>query len=319
MRTLGAAELEAYLGELRSRRFSPSLIERAGQVLPRCLSHLRENGVRDLRAVSEVDLLGWARALARTKSRRGKCPSLATQVLYLAAVRRFFAWLTKRGKILLDPAVRLLVREPDRLPRPVLSEAQARRLVSAPARVNPRWWAPPVEKRDRAILELLYATGLRLSECARLDVADLDLFEGRLVVRDGKGHRDRVVPVTGRAALALDGYARDARPLLAREPREQALFLACSGARLERITIQRMVRLKAQAAGIRERVTPHVLRHCCATHLLRGGADVRYVQELLGHRSIDSTVRYTRVVIADLVAMLERAHPRERAWRRRGR
>jgi integrase/recombinase XerD len=317
VRILGAADLEAYLGELRRRRLSRSLVERAGRVLPSLFSHLSENAVRDLRAVSEAHLVSWSRALAQKKTRQGGPLSLTTQVLYLAAVRRFFAWMVKRRRILVDPAKGLVMTAPDSLPRLVLTEAQARRLMSAPGPVNPRWWAGAVERRNRALVETLYATGLRLSEIARLEVADLDLLEGTLLVRNGKGQRDRMVPVTGRAAVALDEYVRDARPLIARDHRQQALFLAWTGARLSPVTIGVIVRAKGEAAGIRQRISPHVLRHTCATHLLRGGADVRHVQELLGHRSIDSTVRYTRVAIRDLVAMIERAHPRERAWRRR--
>jgi integrase/recombinase XerD len=250
-----------------------------------------------------------ARALAQQKTRLGGPLSLTTRVLYLAAVRRFFAWMTKPRRILVDPAKGLVMTAPDSLPRLVLTEAQARRFMSGPGPVNPRWWA--------GLVETLYATGLRLSEIARLDVGDLDLLEGILLVRNGKGQRDRMVLVTGHAAVALDEYVRDARPLIARDHRQQALFLARTGARLSSVSIGVIVRAKGEAAGIQKRISPHVLRHTCATRLLRGGADVRHVQELLGHRSIDSTVRYTRVAIRDLVAMIERTHPRERASRRR--
>ncbi len=316
MRTRADAEVAAFLAELRARRLSTSLLDRAERVLLCLLSHLGEKR-RDLGAVTEADLASWARMLSRQTTHYGRQPTLTTQALYLAVVRRFFAWLSRQGRILQDPAKELKLPRPDSLPRVVLTETQARRLVSAPAAVNPRWWAEGVEKRDHAILELLYGTGLRLGECARLDVSDLSLLERRLFVRDGKGHRDRVVPVTGRTLVALDSYSRDVRPLFAREPREQALFLSWTGARLSPITIRVIVRAKARAAGIGPSVSPHVLRHSCATHLLRGGADLRYVQELLGHRSIETTTRYTRVAIADLAAVIARAHPRERAWARR--
>jgi integrase/recombinase XerD len=319
VRIRGDAEVEAFLAELRARRVSKSLLERTGHVLPRLLSHLRERKIHDLRAVTEADLVGWVNALARQTTRLGKPPSLTTQALYLRVVRSFFSWLLRRGRILQDPAKGLRPPKVDALPRVVLTEAQVRRLVCAPAPPNPRWWAKGVERRDRAILELLYGTGLRLAECARLDVSDLDLLERRLFVRNGKGHRDRVVPVPGRAAVAMDGYLGDVRPAFLRELREQALFLAWTGARLSPVTIRVIVRARARAAGIQGPVSPHVLRHSCATHLLRGGADVRHVQELLGHRSIESTVRYTRVAIRDLHAMIETAHPRERYRTRRDR
>ena len=164
-----------------------------------------------------------------------------------------------------------------------------------------------IGKRDRAILELLYGAGIRLGEAVRADVSDLDLRQGLLLVRNGKGKKDRVVPVGGRAALALGTYLADVRPELVKRL-ESALFLSRDGARLSKIGLQAMVKRHGQAIGLH--VSPHTLRHTCATHLLRGGADIRHVQELLGHRSLQTTALYTRVAIEDLRQVLARAHPR---------
>jgi site-specific recombinase XerD len=172
-------------------------------------------------------------------------------------------------------------------------------------------------KRNRAILELLYGTGIRVSECERLDVRDLDLAQGVLFIRNGKGKKDRVVPVVGRAADALDRYLREARPELLRDPREPALFLTRRGTRVTVKNIQYLVRMNARSADIPVPVTPHGLRHGCATHLLQRGADVRHVQKLLGHASLDTTAIYTHVAPQDLAQAIEKAHPREKAWRRR--
>ena len=172
-------------------------------------------------------------------------------------------------------------------------------------------------KRSRAILETLYGTGIRVSECERLDVRDLDLVQGLLLIRDGKGRKDRVVPVVGRALEALDLYLHDVRPELVKDPREAALFLTRRGARVSVKSIQYLVRMNARAAGIAAPVTPHALRHGCATHLLQGGADVRHVQQLLGHKSLDTTAIYTHVQPEDLAQAVSKAHPRERAWKRR--
>jgi integrase/recombinase XerD len=170
-----------------------------------------------------------------------------------------------------------------------------------------------IGKRDRAVLELLYGTGLRVGEASRLDVPDLDLREGVLLVRNGKGRKDRVVPVPGRAAAALDVYLLEARPDLARLY-DPALFLSTFGVRLGAPGMRLMIKKHGRAIGAR--LTPHTLRHTCATHLLRGGADIRHVQELLGHRSLATTALYTRVAIADLRAVIARSHPRESDWRR---
>ena len=146
---------------------------------------------------------------------------------------------------------------------------------------------------------------------------DVDLGRGQLMIRTGKGRKDRVVPVVGRAGAALDVYLRDSRPELVKDPREGALFITSWGTRLNTKRIQDLVRTNAKAAGIDLRVTPHTLRHGCATHLLQGGADVRHVQKLLGHSSVQTTAIYTHVDTRDLARVMDKAHPRERAWKKR--
>ena len=198
-----------------------------------------------------------------------------------------------------------------KLPRVVLSHSQARRLIEAPSPFT------PVGKRDRALLELLYGTGLRVAECARLELRDIDLGKGTLFVRQGKGKKDRVVPFAGQAAAALDLYLREGRPALARGARQQALFLSSSSGRpLQATTIQFIVREHAREAGLKVKVTPHCLRHTYATHLIQGGASVCHVQKLLGHSCLQSTTVYTRVFPKDLAKTVERAHPRERTYNR---
>jgi site-specific recombinase XerD len=153
--------------------------------------------------------------------------------------------------------------------------------------------------------------------CERLDLKDVQLARGLLFIRSGKGRKDRVVPLVGRAAAALDLYLREARPALLKDPREQALFITRFGTRFRVARIQDLVRSNAKAAGLDIRVTPHTLRHGCATHLLQGGADVRHVQKLLGHASVQTTALYTHVVPGELAKVVTKAHPRERLWRSR--
>jgi integrase/recombinase XerD len=230
--------------------------------------------------------------------------------VYLKRVRHFFHHLVRRGMLLVNPAQHLALPHAVRLPKLVLSESEAGRLMTAPFPYS------PVGMRDRALLETLYGTGIRRSECLRLDVGDLDLGRGSILVRDGKGRRDRVVPVPGRAASALDVYLRDVRPLFHKNPRETALFLTCFGTRPGKSILDLIVRQHGRAARIARPISPHALRHACATHLLQGGASVRHVQELLGHKSLQTTAIYTRVALRDLAQILARAHPRERPWRK---
>jgi len=310
------AFIEAFLLELRRRNVSAALLDQAHQVLPRFLAHLREKQIHDLRAVSEETIEAYACRLAQHKTRHGRPLADATQLAHLLMIRRLFRFLLKRRWILLDPTKNLVLPRPKTLPRRVLTPSQARRLMNTAHRYHGRWWWPHVETRDHAVLETLYGTGIRRAECCRLDLGDLDLSQGQLLIRNGKGKKDRLVPLPVRARLALDAYVREARPAFVRGRRERALFTTWRGARLKPVTLAAMLKRRAKAAGLTVPLSPHVLRHTCATHLLRGGADVRHVQELLGHDSIDSTMRYTRVNVTDLAKVMARAHPRERDWER---
>ena len=304
MRTRAAARV--YLDELRARRAAPSLERQAERCLARLVSHLSENGVRDLRSVEEAHLVSFAKVLRQSRTPRGTPLSLCSQGIYLERVRGFFGFVTRRGLLLRNPAEDLAVPKANPLPRLVLSPAQAARLMEAP---KPH---TKTGQRDRAIIETLYGTGVRRGECVRLDVSDLDLEERTLLVRDGKGRKDRLVPIPGRAAAALTTYLRDVRPELVRNPVERALFLtAWWGRRLSEVSLSFLLRGHARKAGLRG-VHPHAIRHTCATHLLSGGADVRHVQLILGHKKLDTTALYTRVNIEDLRAVLARSHPRER-------
>jgi integrase/recombinase XerD len=305
VRTPGGGELgelvTRYVEELRARRYSDSSLEKAQLELPRLLHHLRENGIADARAVSEAHLVAYARHLEQRTTRRGTPLAAASRASALSTLRRFFSFLASRGHILRDPAHGIPLPRSPRLPRGILTEAQARRLVSAP------FPGSRAGKRDRAILELLYGTGIRVGEAVRADVTDLDLRQRILLVRSGKGKKDRVVPVPGRAAMALGGYLAEARPGLVKRA-DAALFVSRHGGRLSRVGMRLIVKRHGRAIGVE--LTPHALRHTCATHLLRGGASIRHVQELLGHHCLSTTALYTRVAIEDLRQLIARAHPR---------
>jgi integrase/recombinase XerD len=303
-----AALLDSYLDELQGHE---ALRARASLVLPRLAAQLERRGRRDLRSIEPADLVAFVRHLATVPKKHapeGTLLAAATQGCYVEAVRRFFAWLTKRGVLLSDPAHDLPVPKPVRLPRRVLSEAEAQRLMAAPSR-------SVLGRRDRAVLEVLYGCGLRRGECLRLDLVDLDLAQRLLLVRNGKGKKDRLLPLTGQAAKALDLYLQESRPELLEDLRDDALFLSKYGRRMGRTCLYLLLAKHARAARLRGAIYPHALRHSYATHLLKGRASVRHVQELLGHQSLQSTAVYTRVGVEDLREVLARCHPRERRWR----
>jgi integrase/recombinase XerC/integrase/recombinase XerD len=227
----------------------------------------------------------------------------ATVARKLAAVRGLFDFLVRTGRVGQNPAD--LVSSPKReekLPR-VLSAEQVRALLEGiPART-------PLELRDRAMLELAYSCGLRCEEIVNLDLGALDFETEQLRVL-GKGSKERMLPVGEPAQKALRRYRERGRHALSGDPREQALFLSKSGRRLSNSDVTRRLGLWVREAALAAGVSPHSLRHSFATHLLEGGADLRTIQELLGHASISTTQAYTRVDAARLRDAYAATHPR---------
>lgn len=298
----GFASLQkAYLAELRARHRSPSTQRQVRSVLRDFSKGLGRATRRDVCRVSEADVIRFLEAR--------NALSLGTRRRYLGILCRFFGFLEQRGALLASPTRGLRLPGFEALPRRVPSEAQVTTLLR-----NADSWAYTAE-RDRALLELLYGSGLRRSECSRLDLGDVDLAEGTLWVRNGKGCKDRVVPLTARATSALVTYLRERRPQLAGAAPETALFLSTRGGR--RLTDSGLAKVVQRAARVsRLPFSAHSLRHACATHLLKGGADVRLIQELLGHKRLATTSLYTEVTVLDLKQAFERSHPRERAAKR---
>jgi integrase/recombinase XerC len=218
----------------------------------------------------------------------------------LAAVRSWFRFLVRRGVVRGNPARQ--VRSP-RLPQRLVSFLP---IDEAVVLVEGRALAGAERERDRAIVELLYASGLRVSELAGLDLDDLDRDQATVRVL-GKGRKERIVPFGRAAARALDAY------LGRRGDHRGALFLNRRGHRLTVRSVHTIVRAAARAAGLSRRVSPHTLRHTFATHLLDGGADLRAIQELLGHSRLSTTQRYTHVGVDRLMQVYDAAHPRARA------
>ena len=225
----------------------------------------------------------------------------------LVSVRAFYRFLVREGALEADPTAR--VGSPSR-PRSIpkaISLEQVERLIETPPR-------DLLGRRDTAMLEVLYGAGLRISELTALDVDDVDLEEGVVLVRSGKGGKGRMVPLGGAARKALDDYLVQTRPELLRRGRGgAALFLNSRGARLGRQGSWKVLKQHARTAGLDRVVSPHTLRHSFATHMLDAGADIRVVQELLGHSSLATTQVYTLVSDRHLHEVYVTSHPRARA------
>ncbi|MFB9234313.1 tyrosine recombinase XerC [Plantactinospora siamensis] len=249
---------------------------------------------------ADLDLSVLRSWLARLRTTGAARTSLARRA---AAARTFTSWAHRAGLLGSDVGAALASPRAHRELPTVLRSDQAGRLVEAPGGEE-----TPVLLRDRLMLELLYGTGVRVSELCGLDVADVD--QGRRVVRVlGKGNRERSVPYGVPAQRALDDWLAAGRPVLARPASGDALLLGARGGRLQPTVARRSVGAYAAVAGL-PRTTPHGLRHSAATHLLEGGADLRSVQELLGHSSLSSTQIYTHVSVERLRAAYRQAHPR---------
>jgi integrase/recombinase XerD len=221
----------------------------------------------------------------------------------VACLRSFYRHLRREGLMEHDPTADLHgPRKPQRLPR-VLTRDEVARLLSQPQ------GSGPLALRDRALLELMYACGLRASEAVGLELRDLDLDEGLLCAR-GKGSKERIVPIGRQAVTALLAYRRSGRPVLLGEGVQQRLFVNRRGGALTRQGLYKIVQGHARRAGLQERMSPHTLRHSFATHLLAGGCDLRSLQEMLGHADLATTQVYTHLSADRLKDAYFSAHPR---------
>ena len=238
------------------------------------------------------------------RQRNGQPLSLSSQSHRLTSLRRWFAWLVRQRILEHDPAHDLqLPRDERRLPRHPLSVREVEAVLAQADLTTPHGL------RNRAILEVLYSTGLRRDEALGLEHTDLDRERGTLLVRSGKGKKDRFVPIGARALAWIDKYLAEARPLLAHRAETPLVFVSKNGHRLHANQLSKIVRDYLRAAGIAKPGACHLFRHTTATLMLEAGADVRYIQALLGHTRLSTTQIYTHVSITKLREVHQRTHP----------
>jgi integrase/recombinase XerD len=289
-------------------RFSRRTVEHYTADARLFLGWLSERGIA-LKDVRPEDVQRYQGDLYARRKEAGQPYAAATIALRLIAVRTFFRFLLRRGYALFDPSSGLeLPKVEKKLPRVLLTEAEAKKIVAAPRGKG------SLVLRDRAILETLYGTGIRVNELVHLKPADADTEARVLRVLSGKGGKDRHVPLTKAAARAIDAYLALGRSaLLERAPSSPWLFVGVRRAwKLHRAQVGDVVKEWTAKAGVKKNVSCHTFRHSLATHLLRAGADIRQIQVLLGHADLGTTERYTHVALTDLRRTIERAHPRGR-------
>ena len=303
------ALIERYMDYLRTERsLSNHTCKGYWNDLCQFEAFLRQNGLA-LSPDNTVNVKGIDHVMVRTYLgslyKKIRKSSMARKV---ASIRSFFRFLVREQVVSLNPALLVNTPKQDRTIPTALSVDDAFRLMEAPADLSTG------SVRDKAILEMLYSSGLRVGELVGLDVEalDLDLSVVRVL---GKGKKERIVPLGSKAVTALKSYMEH-RPRLGREGQEErGLFLNARGGRLTSRSVARIVEKYARRCGLPGHVSPHCLRHTFATHLLDGGADLRGIQELLGHVSLSTTQKYTHVSVDRLVEVYDQAHPR--SWRNR--
>ncbi|HKR50005.1 MAG TPA: tyrosine recombinase XerC [Pseudonocardiaceae bacterium] len=293
---------ESFVIHLRSvRGLSPHTVRAYCGDVTALLQHLAGTGHGDLAALDLPLLRGWLAAQHRSGHQR------STLARRTAAARAFTAWATRAGLLDSDPGLRLVAPRPHRVLPSVLHPDQAAAALHAAQRGAIE--ADPIALRDHAVVELLYASGIRVAELCGLDLGDLD--ESRRLVRVfGKGAKERAVPYGQPAGRALLRWIEQGRPALVQSHSAAALFLGARGGRVDQRIIRAVVHdVIGAVAGLPD-MGPHGLRHSAATHLLEGGADLRTVQELLGHATLATTQLYTHVTVERLKAIHDRSHPR---------
>ncbi len=305
-----AEALIRYRQSLELRGSAEGTIRNHRNALALFARFLARESLVDLAAVTAATLQAFQRWHFAEPTTRGTMRALAYQNRVLAGIKGLFRFLQDEGVITRDPARGLVyAREPQTLPRNVLTPTEARKIIEAPDTHTALGY------RDRTILEVFYATGIRKQELMNLCLADIRLEEELLRINAGKGGQDRVVPLTAIACAFLETYRNAIRPqLLAVRGAAvtDRLFVSQRGRPIARNTLGEVVVKYAALARVNKPVTCHLWRHTCATHLLQGKANLRHVQEILGHRSLATTERYLHLTITELKEAHRKHHPRER-------
>tara|TARA_Y100000385_G_C13099652_1_gene643664 strand:- start:794 stop:1825 length:1032 start_codon:yes stop_codon:yes gene_type:complete len=299
-----ASLTDQWLEHLAERNYSPRTLDMHKWALKIFLQWAQERDLTKPESITRTHLEAFQRWLHRYRQKNGKPLGITTQRQRLAALQRLFAHLTKQNHIPANPAADLdLPRKPHQQLPKGLSRQELAILFNTPDIRD------PLGIRDRAILETLYATAARRSELVNFNLTDIDLENGTAHIRQGKGGKSRLVPIAKNALHWLQKYLEETRPRLVLDNTEQALFLSGYGERMSAVYLGNWVAKTVKATEIGKTGSCHLLRHSCATHMLENGADIRLIQQLLGHARLDTTSIYTEVAITHLKEVYNRTHP----------
>lgn len=292
----------AYLNHLKVLNRSPLTIRVAKYDLQAFLRFLEKEEIFHIEELSREVMAEYQEELAFHLTAKGSLLCPATQIKTLVMITGFTRFLKDKDYLLHNPGEAIkLPKKPQRLPKVILNQKDVKHLLNAPDMHTNHGY------RDRVILEILYDTAIRRAEVSDIKLTDLDLNAGYIHIR-GKGDKERIVPLSKRVCELSRNYILFIRPTFLQKD-DSHLILNYQGQRMGERTIWKIVRHYAEIAKIKKNVTTHTLRHTCATHMLRNGAPVRHLQEMLGHASLDSTQVYTRVTINDLKVIHAKYHP----------
>jgi integrase/recombinase XerD len=299
---------ERFVASMRKRAFSERTVTDYGLHLTCFFRFLSQQGITSLSQVTRDTLFDYQTFLFYYE-KKGRKLSTSTQGTRLIVVRSFFRFLVKERVVLYDPTADIeLPRRKKNIPHGIMSVNEVVRVLEA------AYGDDPLSLRDRAILEVLYSTGIRNTELRTLSMVDADLTGRQLRITNGKGKKGRVVPLGDLASRALERYLKEGRPHFERVSPSLLLFVSVHGRQISSSNLVWIVRKYIKRAHLPrgEAITPHCFRHTCATHMLKGKADLRHIQELLGHASVQTTQIYTKVELSNLQEVHRRCHPREK-------
>ena len=296
-----------FAGTMKIRNLTGRSIESSIWRLGKFFAFLESLDITHIDQITKEAVIAYQVELYERINSKGLPNTVSYQNGMLSSVKQFTRFLKERDYIVSDPARDIrYAKQPKQLPRSVLTRSEARRIIHAPDTKT------TVGYRDRIILEVLYSSGIRKEELNSLTLSDVDYNDGFLRIIQGKGKKDRIVPIGRIACRYLENYIKSVRPELIKDPYNNHLFLSLRGGRLSKNMVWEIVKKYAQKARIRKNVHPHTFRHSCATLMLKNKADLRTIQKLLGHTSLTSTQVYTHLSIVDLKQIHKRCHPREK-------
>ena len=308
-----AEQRDDYLGWLEARNIAEMTIDHRRGDLESFFAWAAERGLRKPDEITLAILEAYQRHVADYRKKNGKPLANRTQRKRLGSVQDYFRYLVRHGILPANPASELILPKKETpLPEQGLTQSQIDNVLNQPD-VNDE-----LGIRDRAMLELLYATAIRRSELARLELQDLNRELETLRIRLPKSKRDRIVPVGSAALHWCERYLEEVRPKLEIDQAETALFLTGYGAGFHPNALGYRIAKYLRAAGV-DKGGAHLIRHTCAHHMLEGGADIRFIQKLLGHASLETTAIYTEMSVEALRRVYNASHPAEKRWKEKGR